>query len=171
MPAMRSVARRRWRSLENRWDEIESRALVLLARWLADGDLRGATSIKWLADRIITRDAVDERDVVRTEREGLAAVKAAGPEESVAATTGEDDTVAEELRAAMLTAMADLKPRHQQVLRAHETAQKGGPDIATALGVAADAARQLLSRARVELLEKLVEAGIELPEGFAVRKG
>jgi hypothetical protein len=45
-------------------------------------------------------------------------------------------------------------------------------DVAPPRGrVAADAARQLLSRARLELLEKLVEAGIELPPEYAVRKG
>jgi DNA-directed RNA polymerase specialized sigma24 family protein len=126
IPAMRAVSRRRWQSLERWWDEVESRAMVLLARWLDDEDLRGATSIRWLADRIITRVAVDERDVIRTERLGLAAMKEKGPEESGTALTGEADAMAEELRVAMLTAMAELKPRHQQVLRAHETAQKGG---------------------------------------------
>jgi RNA polymerase sigma factor (sigma-70 family) len=145
--------------------------MVLLARWLDDKDLRGATSIRWLADKIVTRVAVDERDVIMTEERGREEMEAAGPPEKAKATTGEEEAMAEELREAMLTAMAELKPRHQQVLRAHETAQKGGPDLATALGVAADAARQLLSRARLELLEKLVEAGIELPPEYAVRKG
>ncbi|MHB1846690.1 MAG: RNA polymerase sigma factor, partial [Deltaproteobacteria bacterium] len=168
IPTIRAIARARWPSLRHRVDELESRALVLLASWLCDKSFGPEQSLREIAAKLVNRVASDERDALETLERKREALMAQTPDEGPASV--EDEVVARELRAKVAEVMAELKPRHQQVLAANDAADRGGPDVATALGIEPAAARQLLSRARLELLERLTSAGIELGGSGRMKK-